>query len=431
LQEFSLPTPLGSADTADLFYRFGIALVIGVLIGLEREFVALRTGQNTFAGIRTMALISLAGCTGALLADLLDSPWPLVAVLTMTSALILTGYVSQSRAGDIGGTSEIAATIVLLTGAVCYYGLYALAAAIAVTTTVLLSLKGTLHGFAQRLSSADIYATLKFAVISAIVLPVLPNQSFGPPPLDALNPYRIWLMVVLISGISFSGYVLIKFAKTRRGLGLTGLLGGMVSSTAVTFSYTERSRREPALATPYALAITLAWSVLYGRVMVLVGLLNVGLLGRLWLPLTVTGVAVLGYGVYLMRQPDSVSHEDVELVNPFELRPTLTFGAIYAVTLMLVRAGEVFWGNAGLYVSSVVSGLASVDAIVLSMAELDTRGNGVTAGLAANAILLAVFSNTVVKGALVLISGSRAMRRAMWPTIALGLVVLAATALLV
>ncbi len=319
--------------------------------------------------------------------------------------------------------------IVLLTGAVCYYGLYALAAAIAVTTTVLLSLKGTLHAFAERLSSADIYATLKFAVISAIVLPVLPNRSFGPPPFDALNPYRIWLMVVLISGISFSGYVLMKFLNSRHGIALTGLLGGMVSSTAVTMSYTERSRRLPALATPYALAITLAWAVLYGRVMVLVGVLNLELLAQLWAPLTVTAVAVLGYATYLARRRDTTSHGEVELVNPFELRPALTFGAIYAVTLMLVRTGEVYLGDAGLYLSSLISGLASVDAIVLSMAELSTRSNGVTGEIARTSILLAIFANTVVKGAWVLIGGSQALRRVMWPTVIVGMVVLAITGL--
>ena len=425
-----MPTTALPLDTPDLYYRYGIALVIGVLIGLEREFAADRAGRDMFAGIRTMTLIGLAGCTGALLADITSSPWPLVAVVVLTGALILSGYISKSRGGYIGGTSEIAAIIVLLTGAISYYGYFALAAAIAVATTVLLSLKGTLHRFAHRLSEADVYATLKFAVISAIVLPVLPNQTFGPPPFDALNPYRIWLMVVLISGISFSGYVLMKFVNVRNGIGLTGLLGGLVSSTAVTLSYTQRSRSHPTLATPFALAITVAWIVMYARVLVLIGVVNRGLLAHVWLPLTVTAVALAGYGVYLLRQQDSANHEAVALVNPFELGPALTFGAIYAITLLLVRAGEIYLGSAGVYLSSLLSGLAQVDAIALSMSELSAPSGSLSAGMAANAVFLAVFANTVVKGAWVLIGGGQAIRAAMWPTVTLGLVVLAASSLL-
>ena len=425
-----MPTPALSADTPDLFYRFGTALVIGILIGLEREFAADRAGQNAFAGIRTMMLISLAGCTGALLADLTASPWLLVAVIVVTGGLILAGYINHSRAGDIGGTSEVAATIVLLIGAVSYYGYFALAAAIAVTTTVLLSLKGTLHSFAHRLSTTDVYATLKFAVISAIILPVLPNHSFGPPPFDALNPYRIWLMVVLISGISFSGYVLLKFVNARNGIGLTGLLGGMVSSTAVTLSYTQRGRRQPKLANPFALAITIAWVVMYGRVLVLVGVVNLALLVQIWLPLVVTAAALMLYGVYLLRQSDSVNHEEVALVNPFELGPALTFGAVYAITLLFVRTGEVYLGSTGVYLSSFLSGLAAVDAVAISMSELSGPSGSLSAGMAANAVLLAVLANTVVKGAWVLIGGGKEIRRAMWPTVILGLVVLAASSLL-
>ena len=219
---------------------------------------------------------------------------------------------------------------------------------------------------------------------------------------------------MLISGISFLGYVLIKLVGSRQGIGLTGLLGGLVSSTAVTLSFSQRSQKENQLAKPFALAILIAWTIMFGRVLVEVAVTNLPLLGVVWLPITVAGLAGLAYGAYLYFAPRSGEAGGVAVSNPFELGPAITFGLLYGVILLVARAAQFYFGDTGVYLSSILSGLADVDAITLSMAELSSSGN-LELPTAARAIVLATMSNTVVKGGIVLSSGSAALRRALLP----------------
>jgi len=405
----------------DLFYRFGAALAIGFLVGLQREYAHGGPGREIFAGERTLALMGLVGCTAAMAADVLASPWAFVGILIMMGALITVAYFVAAWRGQVGLTTEVAALVTILAGALCYWGYLALAAAIAVATTVLLSLKLETDRLVQRITREDVYATLKFAVITAIVLPVLPNQTFGPPPLDVLNPYKIWLMVVFISGISFLGYVLIKVVGARQGIGLTGLLGGLVSSTAVTLSFSQRSQREAELARPFALAITVAWTVMFSRVLVEVAALNIALLGTLWLPMVASAAAGLAYCVYLYLSQRTDEEGEVDFSNPFELGPAVKFGLIYAVILLISKAAQTYLGDTGLYLSSIVAGLADVDAITLSVAEL-SRAGGLDLSTGARAIVLAAMSNTIVKGGIVLTTGSPVLRRVLWPGLVLMLV---------
>ncbi len=415
----------------DLFYRFGAALVIGMLVGLQREYSHGSPDRELFAGARTFALMGLIGCTAALVAEVLDSPGAFISILLLTGALIAVAYFIGAWRGEVGLTTEISALVTVLAGALCYWEYLALAAAIAVATTVLLSLKLEMRTFAQRLTREDVYATLKFAVITAIVLPVLPHQTFGPPPLDVLNPYKIWLMVVFISGISFLGYVLIKVVGSRQGIGLTGLLGGLVSSTAVTLSFAQRSREEEDLAKPFALAITVAWTMMFSRVLVEVAALNIRLLGVLWVPMAAAGTVGLAYCVYLYSSQRTDKGGDVALSNPFELGPAVKFGLIYAAILLFSKAAQTYLGEAGVYLSSVVAGLTDVDAITLSMAELSRATGGVDLSTAARAIVLAAMSNTFVKGGIVLTSGAPALRRALLPGFILILVTAVGVAFLV
>jgi uncharacterized membrane protein (DUF4010 family) len=410
---------------ADLFYRFGVALVVGFLIGLEREHAAEDRKRAIFAGVRTFSLLSLAGCTAALLSELSGSPWLLVAAFISIGSLIVAGYINLSRSGQFGGTSEVAAFIALFCGMLAYWNYIALTAAIAVATTVLLSLKPAMRNFAQRLSNQDVYATLKFAVITAIVLPILPNRTFGPPPLDALNPYNIWLMVVFISGISFTGYVLMQVVNPRRGIPLTGLLGGLVSSTAVTLSLSARSRQQPELTTTITLAITLAWITMFLRVLVAVAAINVPLLLTIWLPLLAGAAAPAVYALVLYLQRMETNQQDVvTLVNPFELGPALTFGGFYALILLVARSAQLYFGDTGILVSGALAGLTDVNAITLTMAELSGRTGGLPIQTAANAIILAVLANTLTKSVLVFVAGGPAIRKAILPTAALSLLVL-------
>ncbi|WP_420628692.1 MgtC/SapB family protein [Candidatus Leptofilum sp.] len=400
-----------------LFYRFGVALFIGVLVGLQREADAddeADRSRKIFAGIRTFALLSLAGCTAAFVANELGQPWAFIGIFLLLGMLITAAYVITGTRGSVGMTTEVAAVIVVLAGALCFWDQLEIAVALGVVTTALLSFKLELHGFAARLTREDIVATLKFAIITAIILPVLPNQSFGPPPLDVLNPYKIWLMVVLISGISFLGYVLIKLVGSRQGIGLTGFLGGLVSSTAVTLSFAQRSQKEAQLAKPFALAILIAWTVMFVRVLVEVAVTNMPLLGVVWLPVAAAGLAGLAHGAYLYFAPRNAEAGGVAVSNPFELGPAITFGLLYGVILLAARAAQHYFGDTGVYLSSILSGLADVDAITLSMAELSNSGN-LELPTAARAIVLAAMSNTVVKGGIVLASGSQALRRALLP----------------
>ena len=413
-----------------LFYRFGAALGIGFLVGLQREYAHGGPERATVAGERTLALMGLVGCTAAMAADVLASPWPFVVILALVGSFIAVSYFVTASRGDVGLTTETAALLTITAGALCYWDHLGLAVALAVVITVLLSLKLEMQTFAQRITREDVLATLKFAVISAIVLPVLPNRSFGPPPWDVLNPYKIWLMVVFISGISFLGYVLVKVVGSRQGIGLTGLLGGMVSSTAVTLSFSERSRKDVELAKPFALAITVAWTVMFGRVVVEVAALNIALLKVFWMPMAASAAVGLIYCVYLFFSQRTKEEGDVSFSNPFELGPAVKFGLIYAAILLISKAAQMYLPTAGIYLASIIAGLTDVDAITLSMAELSNTGS-LSLSTAARAIVLAAMSNTVVKGGIVLSGGSPALRKALLPGFAAMLVAGIAVAFLV
>ena len=401
-----------------LFYRFGVALFIGLLVGLQREFSydeEAKPDKKTFAGVRTFTLMALSGCTAAFVAQLLESSWVFMGILVVLGGLVGISYFVSASRGETGITTEVSAVLIVLAGALAFWDEMALAVALGVVTAALLSLKVELHRFVERINREDVIATLKFAIITAIVLPVLPNQSFWPAPFDVLNPYKIWLMVVLISGISFLGYVLVKVVGAQRGVGLTGLLGGLVSSTAVTLSFSQRSQKNAQLAKPFALAITIAWTVMFVRILVVVGALSLPLLQVVWLPITAAGAAGLIYGAYLYFAPRvDEEAEEVSVTNPFELGPAVTFGLLYGLILLVSRAAQMYFGDTGVYISSILSGLADVDAITLSMTELTSQGT-LTLETAARAITFAAMSNTVVKGSIVLSSGSPSLRRVFLP----------------
>jgi len=408
----------------DLFYRFGVALVVGLLIGLQREYAFQRRAPDDtneiLAGARTFPLIALVGCAAALVADTLAAPLVLAGVVLGIAALLTVGHFLRARAADTGLTTEIAAFLALLIGALCYLGHLRIAAALGVATAVLLTLKVQTHSLAREIDREDVFATLKFAVITVIILPLLPQQGYGPVPFNVLVPYDVWLMVVLISGISFLGYVLIKVVGPRRGVGLTGILGGIASSTAVTLTFAQRSRDVDGYAVPFALAIVLAWTLMFIRVLVEVAAINQPLLQVVWMPVLVVMSTGAGYAVYLyVRQTPDRDEEEAHFTNPFRLGPAITFGLLYAVILVAANAAQSYFGTAGVYVSSVVSGLADVDAITLSMAQLSGPEGDIAHETAARAILLGAAANTLLKGGIVFATGTPRLRRALAPGVGL------------
>jgi uncharacterized membrane protein (DUF4010 family) len=401
-------------DLAALFYRFGLALVIGGLVGLQREH-AQGEDRQTFAGVRTFALFSLAGAGAALAAEILAHPGAFLAILAVVGALVVASHAISAWRGDVGLTTEMAAIVTFLAGALCYWGRYELAVALGVAVTTLLSLKLELHRLAQRITQADVVAALKLAVITAIVLPLLPDRAVGPAPWDALNPYQVWLMVVLVSGIGFVGYVLMKTLGAGRGIGLTGFLGGLVSSTAVTLSFAQHGRREAAQAGALALGIVASWTVMFARILVVVAVVNWDLLPRLAPPIVVAGVVGLLYTLVLLRAARTGGAPDLEVTAPFELGPAVRFGLVYAGILLAARAAHLYLGDLGVYLSSVVAAVADVDAITLTLAELSYPGGGVDPITAGRAIVVAAMANTLVKGGLVFVLGGRSLRRAIVP----------------
>jgi uncharacterized membrane protein (DUF4010 family) len=411
----------------DLFFRFGVALFIGILVGLQREYAFGGPEKEVFAGVRTFGLMGLIGCGAALVSDILDSPWPFVAAMLVVGAFLAVTYYIDATRGDVGLTTEIAAVLTVLAGALAYWGFALLAVAMAVIMAVLLSIKVETHEFVQRLSREDIFAALKLAVISAIILPLLPNQNFGPEPFDIFNPFQIWLLVVFISGINFIGYVLVKLIGTDKGIGLTGLVGGLASSTAVTLSFTQRSKVEPLLSKAFALAITAAWTVMFVRVIVEVLAVNAALMRLLWLPLLAAMGVGLVYCLFLyLRKPSSDEEREVEFSNPFQLAPAIIFGLVFTLVLGISRASEVYLGDAGLYITSFFSGLATVDAITLSLAQLSRDPMLLEPSLASRAIVVAAVANTFAKGMIVIVAGSALLRRTILP----GFILIMATALL-
>ncbi|UCB54207.1 MAG: MgtC/SapB family protein [Thiotrichales bacterium] len=417
-------------NNIEIFYRFGAALLIGLLVGLQREYAQLQLEkeEKSFGGARTFALLALLGCVAALISESLDSPLVFSVIAVIIGGLIMIAYSATAREGNIGMTSEVAAVITVLAGALCFWGELALAAALGVATTVLLELKLQTRTLARNITHSDVYATLSFAVITLVILPVLPSHSFGPPPFDVLVPYNIWLMVVFISGISFLGYLLIKIIGARRGVGITGLLGGLASSTAVTLSFAQRSRTIKGLERPFAMAILLAWGVMFVRVMIEVAVINPVLFRVVWVPLTAALAVSATYCIYLYRsQATEKQEEEDKFKNPFELGPALTFGLVYALILLAANTAKMYFGNTGLYVSSIVSGLADVDAITLSLAELSRDTGELDLNTASRGIVMAAVSNTLVKSGIVLAMGSRELRKVITP----GLLAIVGTAIAV
>lgn len=392
-----------------LAIRLGAALGLGLLLGLERE--RKRDAELLFGGVRTFALIALLGALGAYMERELDQRWLIVAAFIAVSALVIMSYATTAARGELGITTEISALLAFVVGALCGWDNVAVASVVTVVCLLLLALKDYLHRLARRVELSDVEATLQFAVISVIILPLLPNETFGPPPIDVINPYKIWLMVVLIAGLNFLGYVLVKVLGGEHGFIVTGMLGGLVSSTAVTLSFSQRSRRDPQMSNAFVLAIVVAWTIMFIRVIVMVALVNWEMARGL--ALVLGWVAAAGLVVSLLLWRRSRSHETGVVTsgaNPFELGEAIKFGLLFGVVTVAAKAAEAYLGAAGLYLAGAVAGLTDVDAISLSMANL-ARTSPQILTIAQRAIVIAVISNTLVKCAMAAFMGAPALRR--------------------
>ncbi|MEK6663303.1 MAG: MgtC/SapB family protein [Pseudomonadota bacterium] len=400
---------LNDPDIGHLF-TFATSLALGLLIGLERE-----RNPNAKAGLRTFALTALLGTLAALLADKTGSPWFLAAALVGVAGFILTAYLGNGDT-EPGTTTQVALLVCFGLGAMVWYGEPTLAIMLAIVTTTLLYFKTELEGISKSLTRRDLVSMLQFAVVTFIVLPILPNQNYGP--YSTLNPYQIWLMVVLISGVSLAGYVALRIFGLRYGAVLLGLLGGLVSSTATTMVYAKHSRTDAEMRKLAVTVILLANLVVMLRLSVLAAIIAPSLLAHL-LPVLGVGFALgLAVTLYQWRQLHAQGTLLMpDMKNPTELRAALSFGLLYAIVLLAAAWLSDYAGEKGLYAVALVSGLTDVDPITLSTLRLLELGQ-VVQQQAVTAIMLALLANLIFKLGLVFSIGGRTLGVACLPTLA-------------
>ena len=389
---------------SELFTRFAVALLLGAFIGLERE-----QGVKRALGIRTFCLIALMGALSAMMADTAHLPWLVPLVFLGLTTLLAASRIMREQAKPFAGmTTEIAALMTFGLGALTYYGPMELAIALAVVVAALLQFKPQLHQLAARVAEKDLYAMLQVAIVAFVVLPVLPNRTLGP--MNVLNPHNVWQMVVFVSGISLVGYLALKFIGARYGSLTSGLLGGIVSSTAVTVSFSQYARKAPHFATASLLAIMAATVASVPRVAIEVGVVNPDLLREMALPLTMMLIACLIPTLISWFHSGSTTADNVPQVkNPANLKFALTFGFLYGIVTLAIAVGQKHLGNAGLLTIGAVSGLPEVDAITLSGARLIGEGR-VSAAAGIDMILIGFLSNASVKAAIAMVVGPREMR---------------------
>jgi uncharacterized membrane protein (DUF4010 family) len=388
-------------DTQTLL-QITVSLALGLLLGLQRQ----RT-EASIAGIRTFPFIALLGTVCAKIAEVYGG-WIIAAGLLALAAVLVFANVVKMKAGnsDAGMTTELAVLLLYALGALIVVGPMPAAVVIGGVMMLLLHLKEPMHKFAAAVGEHDMRAIAYFVLISLIILPVLPNASYGP--YGVWNPFSIWLMVVLIVAISLSGYVAYKLFGARAGALLGGIIGGLISSTATTVSFARRTAADAAMAPLAAFVIMTASCVSLVRVLVEISAVAPGSLAALAPPLSVMlGVCIVIAGVlYFLSHRQKT--EMPEQKNPAELKAALIFGALYAIVLLAVAAARDHFGSAGLYVVAALSGLTDMDAITLSSAELADKG-AVETPTAWRAILIAAMANFVFKFGTIAAIGSRAL----------------------
>ncbi|MFZ2168395.1 MAG: MgtC/SapB family protein [Methylococcaceae bacterium] len=377
------------------FKILGIALAIGLLIGMERGWRTRDRDEGMrVAGLRTYGLFSLLGGLWGILAQQIDPVLMGFAFLGLTSVLLLAYSKSLNKFEDFSITSIVASLITFTLGALTAFGHITLASASAVVITSLLSFKPLLHGWLKKLERQELNATLKLLLISVVMLPILPDQSYGP--WAAFNPYHIWWMVVLIAGISYLGYFAIRILGNQHGPVLTGALGGLVSSTAVTLDLSKLSSQHPNMENAVAAGILTACATMFARTLLLTSII-IPAVFRLLLPaLLVMSIFSYLLAFLLWRNAhEFLSSEEITLENPFQLGMALKFGAFLAVIILLSRLLQFYFGDMGTYFLAAASGLADVDPIILSMSQMSKEGLEVN--VAARAILIAVTVNSCIK----------------------------------
>jgi uncharacterized membrane protein (DUF4010 family) len=401
-------------------------MLIGALVGVEREKHKAASQGLTFGGLRTFILFAEAGAVAAWLSVERDMPWLFVATVVAIAAVVTIAYVLESRINAnpdaLGLTTELAAITVCLLGGAVMYGYAEIAVGLAIATSAVLAFKQPLHQLVEKLGMDDIYAALKLLIATFIVLPVLPREAIDP--WGALNPYQLWLLVILVSSLSLVGYVAVRWLGSAPGALVTGLTGGLVSSTAVSLAFARDSRanRHVHAGDSLAAGILLAWMMMFVRIGFAVTVVNSALLVPLGLPFGImAAVAAVAAGFFYLRgarthRVAAADTTEVPLRNPFSLWEAIKFCALFAVVLLLVKLTQTNFEAHGLYLVAALAGLTDVDAITLSMAGYAQQSGD--AATAVGAIVIAALTNTLVKCGFVVVLGSGELRSRVLPATA-------------
>lgn len=399
-------------DPIVLIQRLSVALAIGLLIGIERGWQARSEGEGErSAGLRTHALAALLGGLWGAIASVGGPAGHValgVAFATFAAIIAVYRFRETGHDGTFGATTVVAAMLSFTLGAYAVLGDGTVAAAAAVATAGLLVLKSALHDWVAKLTWAELRSALLLLAMTFILLPLLPDRTVDP--WAMINPFELWLMTIVLAAISFTGYVAIKVAGDRAGSIITGIAGGLASSTAVTLTLSRLARKHPGQRAHLLAGILFSGATMMARVLVVVALVNASLVGKLAAPIGIAGLTLAGIGLLLLTSKSGDADTDdqaLTLVNPFELGTVLKLGALLMAVTIAAKILVVSAGAAGAYILAAISGLADVDAVTLSMSRL-AKGQ-LAPEIAARAIAIVVAVNTVAKAVLGWITGGRAL----------------------
>lgn len=379
-----------------------ISMGVGLIIGLEREFDKLKE-ERGFAGIRTFPIVAILGFSIAHLTGLF-TPWLLIASLSsFILFLAFNQFQQQQEENGQGLTTKLALTATFILGVMVSAQYYRDAVATAVIIVTLLSLKARFQTVISNITSEELFAFIKFTIIALLILPFLPNRQYGPNGL--LNPFEIGSIIVIVSFLNFIGYFLVKFVGSKEGIILTAILGGLISSTAVTWNYASRSRESPEFSNKYSAGIIIASAIMFPRLTFLAYIFNNAILLHLALPFGLLTLLCVLATLVLMRKGDNKPATDIKLGNPLNMLNAIGFGVLYVVILFAIFYSSQFFGESGLYYSALIAGLADTDAITISMAKYAAAGEKLK--LASSVIIAATVSNMLVKLGITYFKGSK------------------------
>ncbi|EOB4970278.1 MgtC/SapB family protein [Vibrio fluvialis] len=406
-----------------------VALLLGAIVGTQRGWVARNNVEGSrVAGIRTFSLVGLYGGLSAILAAHYSPLLLGFALLALVVLASIAFVLKQRKSQDISITGVVSLLVTFVLGSLAVSGEPVLAAAAAVITAVVLDNKKELHEALQKLQEYELDAALRLMLISIVMLPLLPNQSYGP--WQALNPYEIWWMVVLIASISFLGYFAIKIGGAKRGVLFTSVFAGFSSSTALTLQFSNLSRDQPTISPLLASGILLCCGTMFPRLLIVASLINTELTPILWPVIVVMMIGLYIPAWFIWRSTDVDFNEDQSAnhKNPLALQSALWFGVILAIIMLLAHALSDWFGQAGTLALSAVSGITDVDAITLALGRQSTLS--LDAYTAAMGIIIAASVNTLVKMGMVISIGDRGLWVRVAPAMVLSVVAGAVTLLI-